>query len=62
MQLLIKIMIIFSITSKVFTAELIYDVYGIQKITTFEIGDNRKFLTYNNESIVLRKAKREIFL
>jgi hypothetical protein len=53
MKILIKVIIIFLITSKVFTAELIYDVYGIQKFTTFEIGDNRQFLTYNNESIVL---------
>ncbi len=39
--------------SRVFSAELLYDVYGIQKFTTFELGEDRKFLTYENESIVL---------
>ena len=53
MRLLFKIIIFFLVTGKVFTAELLYDVYGIQKFTTFELGDERKFLTYNNESIVL---------
>ena len=50
---LFKIIIAFFMVSRVFAAELLYDVYGIQKFTTFELGENRKFLTYNNESIVL---------
>jgi len=50
---LLKIIIAFFMVSRVFSAELLYDVYGIQKFTTFELGENRKFLTYNNESIVL---------
>ena len=53
MNTLFKIIITFFIVSRVFAAELLYDVYGIQKFTTFELGENRKFLTYNNESIVL---------
>ena len=46
---LIIILLIFKAKS----AELLYDVYGIHKFTTFELGEDRKFLTYNNESIVL---------
>ena len=53
MKTLLKITITFFIMSRVFAAELLYDVYGIQKFTSFELGENRKFLTYNNESIVL---------
>ena len=53
MMTLLKIIIAFFMVSRVFSAELLYDVYGIQKFTTFELGENRKFLTYNNESIVL---------
>ena len=45
--------LIFLLTLNIKSAELLYDVYGIQKFTSFELGENRKFLTYNNESIVL---------
>ena len=48
MKTLLKITITFFIMSRVFAAELLYDVYGIQKFTSFELGENRKFLTYNS--------------
>ncbi len=51
MKTLFKIIITFFIINRVVAAELLYDVYGIQKFTSFELGENRKFLTYNNESL-----------
>ena len=52
MKTLFLIMITFFMVSRVFAAELLYDVYRIQKFTTFELGEDRKFLIYNNESMV----------
>ena len=41
MKIFFKIIIAFFMASRVFAAELLYDVYGIQKFTSFELGENR---------------------
>ena len=53
MKFILYTILSFIYAHKIFSAELIYDVYGIQEFEVFELGKERKFLTYDNESIVL---------
>ena len=57
MKLLIKSIIIFLITSKVFSAELTWDAYGYYRFDKiFDISEKRKFYTLKNKSVVLTNA------
>ena len=54
MRLLFKIILIFFITNKIFTAQLTYDVYGYYDfLKFFKVSENRSYIVMNNNTVVL---------